>query len=118
MERGSTGCARSPEGKEGHPSKALTLDQAEAVLKATEGTRTHAYVVLSLLIGARTEELRTLVKAAGLLVKDWGRHTETRHSSVSPLPDSGVPWRTSRVSSATAGRRSRRRSTESRSARP
>jgi integrase len=51
-----------PEGREGRPSKALTLDQAEAVLKAATDApiRMHAYIVLSLLTGARTEELRAL----------------------------------------------------------
>ncbi|MEV7008661.1 hypothetical protein [Streptosporangium sp. NPDC051022] len=49
-----------PKGKAGRPSKALTFAQAEAVLKAAEGTRMHAYIVLSLLTGARTEELRAL----------------------------------------------------------
>jgi integrase len=51
-----------PEGREGRPSKALNLDQAEAVLKAAADVpiRMHAYIVLSLLTGARTEELRAL----------------------------------------------------------
>src|SRR5690606_36879221 len=45
---------------EGRPSKSLTFDQAVAVLNASEQSNLHAYVVLSLLIGARTEELRAL----------------------------------------------------------
>ncbi|MFI0466916.1 tyrosine recombinase XerC [Saccharopolyspora sp. 5N102] len=49
-----------PAGKEGRPSKSLTLEQAEAVLKASEDSDMHAYIVLSLLIGARQEELRPL----------------------------------------------------------
>jgi integrase len=49
-----------PEGKPGRPSKSLTMAQAEAVLKAAEGTRMYAYVVLSPLTGAPTEELRAL----------------------------------------------------------
>ncbi|GLZ14190.1 site-specific integrase [Actinomadura sp. NBRC 104425] len=51
-----------PEGREGRPSKALTFKQAEAVLAAAEksGARMRAYIVLSLLTGARTEELRAL----------------------------------------------------------
>jgi integrase len=55
-------CEEIPEGRGGRPSKALTLDQAEAVLKAAGDApiRMHAYIVLSLLIGARTEELRAL----------------------------------------------------------
>ena len=49
-----------PPGKAGRPSKALTLDQAVAVLTAAEDSRLHAYVVLSLLVGVRTEEARAL----------------------------------------------------------
>jgi integrase len=55
-----------PEGKEGHPSKAMTLDQAIRLLEALE-TETDlwlaAYVVLSLLTGIRTEEARALTWA-------------------------------------------------------
>ncbi|MEV6875796.1 hypothetical protein [Amycolatopsis sp. NPDC051128] len=40
-----------PTGLEGRPSKSLTLEQAEAVLKAAEDSPMHAYIVLSLLIG-------------------------------------------------------------------
>ena len=52
-----------PRAWKGRPSKALTFDQALALLKAAEGSRLHAYIVLSLLIGARTEELRPLTWA-------------------------------------------------------
>jgi integrase len=53
----------APEGKEGRPSRSLSLDQTVAVLKAAEGSPLHAYVVLSLLAGLRTEELRSLLWA-------------------------------------------------------
>jgi integrase len=51
-----------PEGRAGRPSKSLTLRQAEAVLKAAEqgSPRMRAYIVMSLLTGARTEEMRAL----------------------------------------------------------
>ena len=51
-----------PEGRAGRPSKSLTLRQAEAVLKAAEqgSPRMRAYIVVSLLTGARTEEMRAL----------------------------------------------------------
>lgn len=49
-----------PHGREGRPSKSLTFDQAVALLSAAEGTRLYAYIVVSLLTGARTEELRAL----------------------------------------------------------
>ncbi|GLZ15639.1 site-specific integrase [Actinomadura sp. NBRC 104425] len=50
----------TPKGREGRPSKALTLQQATAVLESAKGSRLHAYVVLSLLTGIRTEEARAL----------------------------------------------------------
>jgi integrase len=51
-----------PEGRTGRPSKSLTLLQAEAVLKAAEQgpARMRAYIIVSLLTGARTEEMRAL----------------------------------------------------------
>jgi integrase len=49
-----------PTGRAGRPSKSFTLDQAKAVLAVASGTRIHAYVVLSLLAGIRTEEARAL----------------------------------------------------------
>jgi integrase len=51
-----------PEGQEGRPSKAMTLNQAVMLLETVEaGThRLAAYVVLSLLSGVRTEEARAL----------------------------------------------------------
>lgn len=49
-----------PQGRAGRPSKALTFAQADAVLRGAEGTSMHAYIVLALLTGARTEELRAL----------------------------------------------------------
>ena len=38
----------------------LHAEQAKALLAASVGTRLHAYVVLSLLVGIRTEEARAL----------------------------------------------------------
>ena len=49
-----------PQGRGGRPSKSLTLEEAKALLAAADGTRLHAYVVLSLLAGIRTEEARAL----------------------------------------------------------
>jgi site-specific recombinase XerD len=50
----------APRGTKGRPSKSLTLQQAMNLLAAAEGTSMNAYIVLALLIGARTEELRAL----------------------------------------------------------
>jgi integrase len=51
---------KTPKGRSGRTSKSLTLEQAKALLAASEGRRLHAYVVLSLLVGIRTEEARAL----------------------------------------------------------
>jgi integrase len=50
----------TPKGRVGRPSNALTFAQAAAVLKHAEASRLHAYVVLSLMTGVRTEEARAL----------------------------------------------------------
>lgn len=52
--------ATTPKGKEGHPSRAMTLEQATAMLEQAKKSRLHAYVVVSLLTGIRTEEARAL----------------------------------------------------------
>ena len=49
-----------PRGLEGRPSKSLTVEQAQALVKAAETSRLHAYIVLCLLTGCRTEEARAL----------------------------------------------------------
>ncbi|MBY8877466.1 site-specific integrase [Actinacidiphila acidipaludis] len=85
-----------PEGRPGRPSKALTLDQAKAVLAAAQGTRLYAYVVLSLLIGIRTEEARPLT---------WD------HVHLSPAEGTAPHvevWRSVRRHGDTKTRRSRR----------
>jgi integrase len=51
---------KAPQGRSGRPWKSFTLEEAKALLAAAEGTRLHAYVVLSLLVGIRTEEARAL----------------------------------------------------------
>lgn len=49
-----------PTGRNGRPSEALTIDEARAVLEAAHGSSLHAYVVVSLMTGIRTEEARAL----------------------------------------------------------
>lgn len=50
-----------PHGQQGRPSKSLTEIQARALLDAAaQHPRIEAYIVLSMLTGARTEELRAL----------------------------------------------------------
>src|SRR5690242_20782573 len=51
---------RPSRGLEGRPSKSLTVEQAQALVEAAETSRLHAYIVLCLLTGCRTEEARAL----------------------------------------------------------
>ena len=51
---------KAPRGQSGRPSKSLTLEQAVALLDEAKGTRLEAYIVVSLLAGMRTEEVRAL----------------------------------------------------------
>ncbi|MDQ3576456.1 MAG: site-specific integrase [Actinomycetota bacterium] len=76
-------CDELPTGTDGRKSKALTLVQARAVLAAAnESKRWRCYVVVSLLTGARTEELR------GLLWSDVDLHGDlTAEPSVPPHID-------------------------------
>lgn len=89
-----------PTGRAGRPSKALTLVQAEAVLTAAEGTPLHAYVVLSMLVGARTEELRALT---------WS-HVDLfgNPDTTPPVPPTVMVWHSVRTGGDTKTRKSRR----------
>ncbi|HUR02610.1 MAG TPA: tyrosine-type recombinase/integrase [Nonomuraea sp.] len=89
-----------PAGKAGRPSKALTFAQADAVLKAADGTRLYAYVVVSLLTGARTEELRALTWDHVDLEGDAG--------AAPPVPPHVAVWRSVRAGGDTKTRKSRR----------
>jgi integrase len=82
-----------PTGRPGRPSKSLSLAQAEDVLEAARGRSLHAYVVLSLLIGARTEELRALT---------WS------HVSLDSEPPYIMVWRSVRAGGDTKAKKSRR----------
>lgn len=89
-----------PTGQPGRPSKALTMAQAEAVLIAAAKTRMHAYIVLSLLTGARTEELRALA---------WDHvDLEGDPKAIPPVPPHIAVWRSVRVGGETKTRKSRR----------
>jgi integrase len=89
-----------PKGQPGRPSKSLSLDQAKALLDAAEQTNLHAYVVLSLLTGARTEEMRAL---------RW-RHVDLdgRPDVEPPVPPSVEVWRSVRSGGDTKTKKSRR----------
>ncbi|ARQ69917.1 site-specific integrase [Streptomyces marincola] len=89
-----------PTGRTGRPSKALTLTQAEAVLTAVEGDPMQAYIVVSLLTGARTEELRALT---------WDHvDLDGRPHAVPAVPPHIAVWRSVRHGGDTKTRKSRR----------
>ena len=90
-----------PAGRAGRRSKSLTFSQAEKLLRAAEATPMHAYIVLSLLTGARTEELRALRWQDVDLV---GEPDEDPH-----VPPSIAVVRSVRMDGDTKTRRSRRR---------
>ena len=92
-----------PTGRGGRPSKALTMEQAESLLEAAMTFRTlaiRAYVVVSLLTGARTEEMRALT---------WSNVDLTGTPDADPpvLPSVRV-WRSVRATGDTKTRLSRR----------
>jgi integrase len=89
-----------PTGQDGRPSKALTLDQAAAVLDAATGTAMYAYIALSILVGARTEELRALTWDHVDLDGDLAANP--------PTPPSVMLWRSVRSGADTKTRKSRR----------
>jgi integrase len=82
-----------PQGHAGRPSKSLNFDQADALLAAAEGRPLYAYIVVSLLTGARTEELRALT---------WS------HVDLDATPPVIMVWRSVRAGGDTKTRKSRR----------
>jgi integrase len=85
-----------PKGTAGRPSKALTMDQALAVLAAAVWSRLHAYIVVALLTGIRTEEARALT---------WDRVHLQR---VGDMPPHIEVWRSVRTHGDTKTKKSRR----------
>jgi integrase len=81
----------TPHGREGRPSQALTVEQAAALLEAAEESRLHAYIVLCLLTGVRSEEARALT---------WN-HVDLEAKTISV-------WRSVRAHGDTKTNRSRR----------
>jgi hypothetical protein len=93
-----------PTGRDGRPSKALTFEQAEAVLTAAEADKSTigAYIVVSLLVGGRTEEMRPLL---------WS-HVDLigKPDADPPVPPNIMVWRSVRQDGDTKTRKSRRTS--------
>jgi integrase len=109
--------ADTPQGQPGRPSKSLTLDQAIAVINAAAtlpvmelrpglkdarrpAELMHAYIVLSLLAGIRTEEARAL---------HWAHIDLDGDPAASPpVPPHIAVWRSVRTHGDTKTQRSRR----------
>jgi integrase len=107
----------TPKGQEGRPSKSLTLEQAVAVITAARtlpavelhpglkdvrrpAALMYAYIVLSLLVGIRTEEARAL---------HWDHVNLDGHPDAEPpVPPHVAVWRSVRVHGETKTERSRR----------
>ncbi|MEU7894916.1 site-specific integrase [Nonomuraea sp. NPDC049152] len=99
----------TPKGTDGRPSKALNRQQAETVLKTAASSELHAYVVISLTTGIRTEEARALC---------WDHVVAWVHDLKSWLPVTEVGfqhkkfaiyvWRADRDGGDTKTRKSRR----------
>lgn len=89
-----------PAGRAGRPSKSLTAQNVDDVLTKTEPDRLHHYIVLSLLTGARTEELRAL---------RWEHvHLDGDPAARPPVPPHMEVWRSVREGGDTKTRKSRR----------
>jgi integrase len=107
----------TPKGQEGRPSQSLTLEQAVAVITAAEtlpvmelrpglkdvrrpAELMYAYIVLSLLVGVRTEEARAL---------RWDHvDLEGDPDADPPIPPHVAVWRSVRERGETKTKRSRR----------
>ena len=81
----------TPRGLEGRPSQSSTLAEATALLEAAESSRLHAFIVLCLLTGVRSEEARALT---------WD-HVDLNAKTISV-------WRSVRAHGDTKTNRSRR----------
>lgn len=92
--------AEVPVGLPGRKSKALTCEQVDAVLFDTSADRLHPYIVVSLLTGARTEELRAI---------RWDHvHLAGLPKARPPVPPYMEVWRSVREGGDTKTRKSRR----------
>jgi integrase len=100
VKRNVVGLCAVPKGRPGRPSKALNLAQGGAILAAAGSSRMYPYIVLSLLTGARTEELRALT---------WN-HVDLvgRPDADPPIPPHIAVWRSVRATGDTKTKKSRR----------
>jgi integrase len=77
-----------PQGRAGRRSKSLTPEQVDAILIKTAPDRLHHYIVVSLLTGARTEELRAL--------RWYHVHLDGNPDARPPIPPHIEVWRSVR----------------------
>jgi integrase len=107
VSRNVAALVKAPRGQSGRPSKALTLEQAIALLEAAKGTRLEAYIVVSLFAGLRTEEVRAL---------QWDHIVAWADGQWQPVASTGFDhdqvavfvWRSDRVGGDTKTPESRR----------
>jgi integrase len=117
ISRNVAALADTPKGQEGRPSKSLTLDQAMGVITAAAtlpvmelrpglkdvrrpAELMHAYIMLSLLAGIRTEEARAL---------HWAHvNLDGDPAARPPVPPHIAVWRSVRAHGDTKTERSRR----------
>ena len=89
-----------PEGREGWASRSLTIEQAEGVLTLTKPDPIHAYIVVSILTGLRTEEVRAL---------RWDHvDLDGAPEALPSVPPSVMVWRSVREGNDTKTKLSRR----------
>lgn len=89
-----------PKGKAGRPSKSLTLQQAKDVITQTVDDPLYCYIVVSLLTGARTEEVRAL---------KWEHvHLSPDKTASPPIPPHMMVWRSVREGGDTKTKKSKR----------
>ena len=89
-----------PSGQDGRPSKSLTAEQARSLLQQSTTSRLHAYLVLCLLTGCRTEEATAL---------RWDHvDLDGNPNSEPPIPPHMAVWRSVRAHGDVKTRKSRR----------
>jgi integrase len=99
VRRNVAALVKPPQGKGGRPSKAMTVDQAGALLRvAKDDAYLGAYVILSLTTGIRTEEARAL---------RWD-HVDLDGDPRARVPPHMAVWRSVRAGNDTKTERSRR----------
>jgi integrase len=90
----------TPVAREGRPSKSLTFGQAVALIRAAQSYGLYAYVVLSLLVGVRTEEARAV---------RWDHvDLDGNPDAEPPVPPHVDVWRSVRAHGDTETKKSRR----------